>query len=319
MRILREPEILARGDTPVAAAIGVFDGLHVGHQEVIRRMLGEAAARGGSSLVVTFDRHPNAVVAPDRVPPSICSVPRRMKRLSAACVDACWQIRFDAAFSKIDAESFVTTLARRFGKLTTLCIGGGFTFGFRRRGNIDLLRSLGAQLGFDALAVETAVRDGLPVSSTRIRDHIRLGELAEAASCLGRAYSFAGVVVDGRRLARTLGFPTANLDTAGLVLPPNGVYAAWVQIEHEPALRPAVMNIGMRPTVNGDSQPTPVVEVHIPGWNGDLYGCELEVFPVRRLRDEKRFSSLDALREQISSDLRAATEAIIASTPPPAA
>ncbi|HWI58738.1 MAG TPA: riboflavin kinase, partial [Bacillota bacterium] len=170
----------------------------------------------------------------------------------------------------------------------------------KRSGNVELLKRLGAELGFTVHGLAAVALDGLPVSSTRIREAIRAGNLDGASQMLGRAYSIAGKVVRGDCLGRQLGFPTANLDTTGLVLPPTGVYA--VQAETSGQHYRSVLNIGYRPTVN-NPQPALRVEAHLLGFEGDLYGQELEVVFVEKLREEKRFGSLEALREQIALDI----------------
>lgn len=305
MRTIAHPVELQAGVRPVALAVGVFDGVHVGHREVITRMVSAARQRNGVAVVATFDRHPNAVVAPARTPPAIQSTSQRLRAFADLGAEVTWLIRFDEAFSRQTGEQFVRGLAAGFHGVAVVCVGSTFRFGHRRGGDVALLERLGAELGFETVAVEPLTLDGDIVSSTRLRDQIRAGLLEQAGRLLGRPYALAGPVMKGDGLGRTLGFPTANLDVAGLVLPPNGVYAAqatWASQRLD-----AVMNIGVRPTVKVGAAPLRV-EIHLLDFDGggDLYGEELSAVPVARLRDEQRFPSFEALRAQISQDIRAA-------------
>lgn len=299
MIVVYAPEQLPAPHRKVCLAIGVFDGVHLGHQQVIRRMAELARARDALALVLTFDRHPNAVVAPDRVPPLIYTPGQKQRALAALGVDAVWVMPFDEATSRLSGEAFVRQLAQAAGGLEAVCVGADFVFGHRRSGNVALLRQLGGELGFDVIALPPVLRDGVAVSSTRIREAIRHGDLTDASRLLGRDYALAGLVVQGEGLGRKLGFPTANLDTRGLVLPPNGVYAARVRLEEQ--LWPAVVNIGVRPTVE-PAQTVPRVETHLLGFEGDLLGRELELILGARLRGEQKFPNLEALRAQIARD-----------------
>lgn len=309
MRTIAQPQELVTGGRPVALAIGVFDGVHVGHREVIQRMVAAARDRDGLAVVATFDRHPSAVVAPGHAPPAIQSTAQRLRAFADLGADATWLIRFDEAFSQQTGEQFVRGFVAGFGRVTTVCVGSTFRFGHRRQGNVALLERLGSELGFETMAVEPLMLDGDTVSSTRLREHIRAGLLGEAARLLGRPYALAGVVRKGDGRGRQLGFPTANLELDGLVLPPNGVYAARAVWAAQRFV--AVMNIGVRPTVSATAGP-PRVEVHLLdlSQDRDLYGEELSVTPVARIRDEQRFPTLAALRAQITLDAQAAREAL---------
>jgi riboflavin kinase/FMN adenylyltransferase len=266
-------------------------------------MVRAAHPAGALAVVATFDRHPDAVVAPDRAPPAISTPAQQERALAGLDADALWRIRFDAGFRQLSGEQFVRDLVRGFGRVTAICVGSGFRFGHRRQGNVALLEHLGGELGFATEAVEPLRIEGQVVSSTLLRALIREGDLAAARRFLGRPYALAGTVVHGDQLGRQLGFPTANLDVAGLVLPPPGVYAARVHGPDGPA--PAVMNLGHRPTLD-PATPLLRLEVHLLDGAPDLYGRELEVAPVARLRDETRFGSLAALQAQIAQDVQAA-------------
>jgi riboflavin kinase/FMN adenylyltransferase len=297
-------------------ALGVFDGVHLGHQRVIRRMVTEARACGGLGVVVTFDRHPNAVVAPGQVPPLIYCLSQKLRALAELDVDATWVMEFDQACRQQTGQAFIRNLAQQLGSLRSICVGADFQFGYQRSGNVALLSALGKELGFTVHALEPVSFEGAPVSSTRIRQAIRAGQLETASRMLGRRYALAGRVVEGDRLGRQLGFPTANLDTNGLVLPPNGVYAA--EARYQAQTRPAVLNVGFRPTLNRPS-PQLRVEAHLLDFSGELYGQELELVLVARLREERPFQSLQALRDQIAQDVAAARLLLArASASPPA-
>src|SRR6185295_7301385 len=189
-----------------------------------RQTLADAAQHEALAVVITFDRHPNVVVAPSRVPPLIYSLPQKLRAIAALGADAAWLIHFDENFSRQTGEGFVRGLIRDFGHLHSVCVGSGFTFGHKRSGNVELLRRLGQELNFVVHGLAAVSLDGQAVSSTRIRETIRSGQLEAATQMLGRAYALAGTVVHGDQLGRTLGFPTANLEVTGLVLPPEGVY-----------------------------------------------------------------------------------------------
>jgi riboflavin kinase/FMN adenylyltransferase len=305
MIVIGAPEQLPPLHRPVCLAIGVFDGVHLGHQQIIRRAVERARAHNARALVLTFDRHPNAVVAPERVPPMIFTPRQKERALAALGVDVLWVMRFDEATSRLSGEAFLRRLAQIPGGLGAVCVGADFVFGHQRSGNVALLQRLGNELGFDVIAVPPVLLDGVAVSSTRIREAIRRGDFADATRLLGRDYALAGTVVRGEGLGRRLGFPTANLDTSGLVLPPNGVYAARARIGE--ALLPAVVNIGVRPTVS-PATGAPRVETHLLDFEDDVLGRELELFPVARLRDEQKFPNLDTLRTQIGQDIAKARQ-----------
>lgn len=285
------------------AAIGVFDGVHLGHQLVIRQTVSDAHHRGAMPVVVTFDRHPAAIVAPQRVPPMIQTLAHRLETIAALGIEVACVIRFDEAFSRISGEEFVRQLLRDFGRLHSICVGSAFTFGHQRSGNVALLQRMGAEQGFTVHGLAAVSLDGETISSTRIREAIRAGHLDLAGQMLGRAYVLAGPVVRGDQLGRQLGFPTANLDVAGLALPPEGVYAVEVSVDGR--TQQGVLNLGHRPTVQAAAPPLRI-EVHLLDFTGDLYGRDLAVTFVQKLRDEQKFPSLDALRAQIERDIAAA-------------
>ena len=305
MKVLSAATELQPGPHKVCVAIGVFDGVHLGHQQVIRQTLADARQHEGVPVVITFDRHPNTVVAPDRVPPMLYSLPQKLRAVESLGVANTLLIRFDRAFSEQTGEQFIRGLARDFGHLHSVCVGSEFTFGHKRSGNVALLKQLGTELKFTVHSLAAVSLDGEAVSSTRIREAVRTGDLDAASQMLGREYSVAGNVMRGDQLGRQLGFPTANLDVSGLVLPPNGVYAVHARLrgrEHRGAL-----NLGLRPTL---ASPTPRLqcEVHLLDFTEDIYGEELELTFADKLRDEQKFPSLDALKTQIAADIAAARD-----------
>jgi riboflavin kinase/FMN adenylyltransferase len=293
---LRELPALA---TPLHLALGVFDGVHVGHQAVIGQAVAAAAAGGGLAGVLTFDPPPACVLGPQPGPGALLATLEHKARIVAKCgVGLFIPLRFDAAFALMEATEFLDLLL--VAPIHTIAVGEDWRFGRDRRGDADLLRQRTASAGIALAAVPTVMMDGERVSSTRIRQAIRDGSLAAAARMLGRPYSLSGIVTEGRKLARKLGFPTANVAIGAVLAPPDGVWAVRVSIAGgEP--RPGIANLGVRPTVDGSVR---VLEVHLYDFSGDLYGREIEVEFVHYQRPEMKFESLDLLGAQIAEDVR---------------
>lgn len=302
MKIIHAANELGNGSRKVCLAIGVFDGVHLGHQQIIRQTIADAHQHDAMAVIVTFDKHPNAVVAPDRVPPQIFSRPQKLRAIEALGADALLEIPFDESFSEKTGEVFIRDMVRDLGKIHSICVGADFVFGHKRSGNVALLKTLGAELHFQVHGLAAVALDGEVVSSTRIREAIRAGNFDEASQMLGRPYAVCGMVVKGDQIGHELGFPTANLDVTNLILPPNGVYAAST-MENGNFYRVA-LNIGLRPTVAA-AKPQLRVEAHLLDFQGRLYGTELEVEIASKLREERRFSSSSELREQIGRDVAA--------------
>ena len=305
MKVIHSAQELETGTKRVCLAIGFFDGVHLGHQQIIRQTLTDARQHEGVALVITFDNHPNTVVAPTRVPPLIYSLEKKLQTIESLGADALLLVHFDQPFSRQTGEEFIRTLAANLQHIGSVCVGTEFTFGNKRSGNVELLRSLGAQLNFAVHGVSAVSLDGQAVSSTRIRQAIKAGDLDSASQMLGRTYSLSGAVVKGDAVGHQLGFPTANIEASGLVLPPDGVYAAHVELQG--CTYRAVLNLGYRPTLQS---PAPVhrVEAHLLDFSGDLYGKNLEITFVEKLRDEKKFGSLQELQDQIVKDVAHARE-----------
>ncbi|HEY4415567.1 MAG TPA: bifunctional riboflavin kinase/FAD synthetase [Verrucomicrobiae bacterium] len=300
MRIIRAANELGNGNRKVCLAIGVFDGVHLGHQQIIRQTIADAQLHDAVALVITFDRHPNSVVAPERVPPMIYSTSQKYRAVAALGADALLEIHFDRDFSEKPGETFIRELAQAFGRIHSVCVGADFVFGHKRSGNVELLKQLGAQLSFQVHGLAAVALDGHVVSSTRIREVIRAGDFDAASQMLGRPYTICGRVVEGDRLGQKLGFPTANLEATSLTLPPNGVYAAATKLNGQ--FYRAALNIGLRPTV-ASAKPVLRVEAHLLDFSGNLYGAELELEMGEKLRDERKFASTEELRKQIALDV----------------
>jgi riboflavin kinase / FMN adenylyltransferase len=305
MKIIHAAKDLKPGRRKVCLAIGFFDGVHLGHQQIIRQTIADARQHNAVAVVLTFDRHPNTVVAPARVPPLIYSLRQKQRMIAPLKADVLLVLHFDWALSRQSGESFVRNLVADLGRVRSICVGADFVFGHKRSGDVAMLKRLGAELGFTVHGLAAVSLDGKVVSSTRIRQAIRTGQLDAASQMLGRPYSISGEVVRGDGVGRKLGVPTANLEIADRVLPPNGVYAVRATMQRKS--QPAVLNIGLRPTL-GRVQPALRVEAHLLDFEGRLYGKEMELTFVKRLRGEKRFPSLGALQRQIVRDIAAARE-----------
>ena len=300
MKIIHTANELGNGNRKVCLAIGVFDGVHLGHQHIIRQTISDARQHDAVAVIVTFDKHPSAVVAPDRLPPQIFSRPQKLRAIESLGAEALLEIPFDKSFSEKTGEVFIRELVGCFGKIHSICVGADFVFGRKRSGDVALLKTLGAELHFQVHGLAAVALDGQVVSSTRIREAIRAGDLDAAGQMLGRPYTICGQVVMGDQIGRKMGFPTANLEVTGLILPPNGVYAASTKLAGK--LYRVALNIGVRPTV-ASAKPELRVEAHLLDFNGQLYGTELELEINSKLRDERKFSSASELREQINRDV----------------
>ena len=285
---------------PLFLAIGVFDGLHLGHQAVLRRALDDARATGGTAVAVTFDPHPIRVLRPDQAPRLLTSTPHKLQLIRALGVTRTLLIPFDRAFAATAPADFIRALVAAAKPLREICVGYEWSFGQGRAGNLALLRKLGAELGFAEVGVPAVEVDGAIVSSTLIRQAVEAGDLTRAARLLGREFTILGTVVEGDRLGRTLGFSTANLSAHNEQFPPNGVYAVAARLGSR--LLHGVVNIGVRPTIKTASGER-ILEVHLFDFDEMIYGADLEITFHRFLRPEQKFASLDALRTQIAQDV----------------
>jgi riboflavin kinase/FMN adenylyltransferase len=299
MRVMHSIEELRAIPGPVVLAVGVFDGVHLGHRAVIQRALDDAHKIGGTAVVVTFEPHPIRVLRPEQTPLRLTVPEHKLLSLSDLGAAHLLVLDFTPELAASAPEDFIRELAGACRPLSEICVGYEWCFGRGRAGNLDLLRRLGADLGFQEVGVEAVRIDGEIVSSTAIRRALDAGRLEVAERLLGRPYSVRGKVVAGNRLGTQLGFPTANLDVLGAQLPPNGVYATRVQLDASAHI--GVANLGIRPTLAGNHGQRHL-EVHLIDFSADIYGQTLELTFCKFLRPEKKFDHLDALRAQIAVD-----------------
>lgn len=283
-------------------ALGNFDGLHRGHLKIIERVKRGAAEHGGTPMAMTFDPHPPRVVRPDKAPPLLMTKAQRLEALNAAGIACVAVVRFTRELSQWDPETFVRVVLVDWLRVAEVWVGANFLFGRGRSGNFTLLRLLGQRYGFRADKIDPVRYKDFVVSSTRIRRLVAEGRVDEAGALLGHQYYIDGTVVEGRRRGREIGYPTANLRTENELVPPDGVYATTATIDG--VVHAGITNIGVRPTF-GESEPT--IETHLLRFSGDLYGRRIRLGFVQRLRDERRFADIDALRAQIEADERRAT------------
>lgn len=288
-------------DPGAAVAVGVFDGLHLGHLEILLAARDRRPA-GGRAVVVSFDPHPDLVLAKTfrHVAPLTPPAEKRA-RVEALGLDALDVVPFTRELASLPPDAFVEEYLLRRHAMRTLVVGGNFALGRGRAGNVDWLRAYGADHGYEVIAIPLLELDGAPVTSTRIRALLAEGRVAEAARLLGRRYSLAGRVVAGHAIGRTLGFPTANLQLhEEKLIPGDGIYAVWVRLEAgaEPVM--GAMSIGMRPTFGGTER---TLEVFLLDWSGDLAGAALEVEMVDWIRGEEKFPTPEALVEVMKRDV----------------
>lgn len=284
-------------------AIGVFDGLHLGHRAILDAGLARARATDARAVVMSFDPHPDVVLAKGgfHSPPPLTPLGERRERLAAMGVDAFDVLPFTRELAALEPETFVDRYLVTPHAPSALVVGEGFALGRGRSGTVERLRAIGAPRGFEVEAVPLVSLDGAPVSSTRIRAALAEGRVAEAARLLGRRYALRGTVVTGDGRGRGLGYPTANLRLhAERVLPGDGIYAVLARLGDEPALLPAAMSIGMRPTFDGQLR---TLEAHLLDWSGNLVGRSLTVEFVDWLRPELRFENAEALIAAIGRDV----------------
>ena len=279
-------------------ALGNFDGLHRGHRKILERLQRVAAERGATPVVMTFDPHPPRVVRPDKAPALLMTKAQKLEGLEQAGVQGAAIVRFTSDLSQWDPEMFVRTVLVEWLHVSEVWVGANFLFGRDRSGNFSLLRSLGARYGFKAEKIDPVRYKDFVVSSTRVRRLVSEARVDEASALLGHAYCIDGMVVHGDERGRTIGFPTANLCSDNELIPPHGVYATTVIIDG--IVRPSITNIGTRPTVDSSGKTT--IETHIFDFDRDLYGLNIRLAFVQRIRDERAFESLDALKTQIAAD-----------------
>ncbi|MEO6847010.1 MAG: bifunctional riboflavin kinase/FAD synthetase [Chthoniobacterales bacterium] len=286
----------------VVLAIGVFDGVHLGHQALIRQGQEDAALLNARLVVLTFDPHPLKVLRPETAPRLLTATEHKIRLLALEGVDTVLLLPFDKEFAAQPPEVFIQKLTKAC-RLVRICVGHEWSFGKNRAGNIDMLKTIGSASGFDVVSIPPIIIDSEPASSTRIRKAIASGDFALAKRCLGRDYAILGTVIHGHHLGTKLGFPTANLSAHSEQFPPNGVYAVKVSIDREWFV--GVANIGFRPTVE-DEVPERTLEVHLFDFTKDIYGLDIELRFVQYLRPEEKFDGVEALKTQIQKDIEEA-------------
>jgi riboflavin kinase/FMN adenylyltransferase len=287
--------------------LGIFDGLHLGHQKIIRRVIEKAKQMGGTSCVATFDPHPREVLDSKDAPNLLTTTEKKAELIKDLGVDALCLIRFTREFSNIEARAFVNDFLIGKLRMKSIVVGYDWRFGKNRKGDVHLLREMSKKHGYEVEQAERVDVDGQSVSSTLIRELVLSGDLKRAARYLGRKYSITGAIVGGARLGREMGFPTANIEPHHEAIPPNGIYAVWAEVAG--TRKPGTLNIGYRPTVSSEKRRT--IEVHIMDFYHDIYGEEIEVTFVEKLRDEKKFSSVEQLTEQIKKDVAKARNILV--------
>ncbi len=293
----------ARIEQPTIVTIGSFDGLHIGHQQLIRELIVHARESGSLSCVVTFHPHPRAVLRPWLSPKVLTTPGEKAVLLAKMGVDVLVLLQFSQQVARTPAAGFVRMLYEHL-HMAELWVGRDFALGHGREGDVSALRRMGAEWGFQLRVIEPFALDGRVISSTWVRELLAAGQVAEARRILGRPYSLAGEVVSGARRGRCLGFPTANLAVRPeRALPPDGVYAVYALVGEEHW--PAVANVGERPSFSTGQR---AVEVHLIGYQGDLYGRDLVVEFVKRLRPERRFEDICELVRQIGRDVERARQ-----------
>jgi riboflavin kinase / FMN adenylyltransferase len=305
MEITRDPEVL-RGYAAPVVAIGNFDGVHAGHQAILQTAMSEARLAGGNAFALTFDPLPAKVLAPERAPKLIMTPEDKLELLRQFGLEAVLVLEFTLELSHLTPREFVLEyLVKRIG-VRAVVVGHSVNFGYQRMGNAEMMAELGRELGFATRIVGPVTVAGIEASSTRIREVIGEGDLVKAAKLLGRSHFLRGPVVHGRERGRTIGFPTANIQSRTELLPPDGVYATRIVLPDGSA-HGSITNIGMRPTF---AEPERTVEAHIFDFNRDIYDLEVKLEIIERIRPEKKFESGAALAAQIASDVKRAREIV---------
>ncbi|MHB8490112.1 MAG: riboflavin biosynthesis protein RibF [Candidatus Dormibacteria bacterium] len=312
MELLHELPAGEAGGPGSAVTIGSFDGVHIGHRRLLQRVRAEATRSRLTAVAVTFDPHPRCVVDPSGCPPLLCSLDDRIELLRRDGADRVVVITFTRELSTWSADRFATTLVERLG-MRRLIVGPGFALGRGREGNLEFLERLGAEKGFRVTTVAPATRGGLPVSSGRVRESIVAGSFSDAISMLGHPYVIEGIVERGEGRGAAMGVPTANIAVvATRCLPQAGVYAGW--LDFGAGWRAAATGIGTRPTFGGGSV---TVEAHVLDFAGDLYGRAVRLALVRRLRSERAFGSIAALKAAMARDISHTRDIVRRASPPP--
>ena len=286
---------------PYVATIGFFDGVHLGHRYLIDRLKVRATQIGAASMVITFTRHPQQVVRKDFVPQLLLSPQEKLERLEETGIDRCVVLNFDAQMAALSAREFMQTILKKQLNVVELVIGHDNKFGHNRQEGIDDYRRYGKELGIDVIEEHPFEMDGLTISSSVIRRLLTTGDISTANRCLGYAYTLSGKVIQGFQEGRKMGFPTANLtpEEAFVLLPGKGVYATKVRVAGFKETFGGMTNIGNRPTFGGK---TTTIETHILDFKHDIYDSNICVSFIERIRNEERFDSIEALRQEMMND-----------------
>jgi riboflavin kinase/FMN adenylyltransferase len=288
---------------PVALTVGNFDGIHRGHQAMLRRLLAGARSRGLQSCVLTFEPHPREFFTPQAAPTRLTSLREKLELLAAQGVERTHVRRFDRPFASLAPEAFAEEILAKRLKARWLLIGEDFRFGARRAGDVALLENFGRRYGYEVEILPTVAHAGTRVSSSAVRAALAAGDLAAAEKLLGRAYSISGRVIHGRKLGRELGFATANVQLRHNRPPLTGIYAVRAHGVGTSS-RPGVASLGVRPTITASGRA--VLEVHLFDFSADLYGAHMRVEFLHKIRDEEKYRDLGALKAQIERDCEAA-------------
>jgi len=308
MQIRRGLEPCRDADPGRAVAIGNFDGVHLGHQAILAVLRERGRALRLATAVVCFEPQPKEFFARESAPARLMRLSDKAVQIAGAGIDELRVLGFDANLAGLDAEGFIERVLLGALRTKQVVIGEGFRFGSQRGGDVELLRRAGATCGFQVQAVPPALEDGRPVSSTRVREAIAAGRLEEAKALLGRDFRISGRVIEGGKLGRTLGFPTANLRLHRRVSPVAGIFAVRVTGAGL-ARHPGVASVGTRPTVGGTEW---LLEVHLFDYDGELYGERLRIDFIARLRDEVRFADVETMTAQMHEDARLARKLLAA-------
>ncbi|MDD5449739.1 MAG: riboflavin biosynthesis protein RibF [Candidatus Omnitrophica bacterium] len=300
MRIITNSGLTGKRPANPVVTIGIFDGIHEGHKKLLSKVAQKARRAKGTGLVITFDPHPNRILDMIGAPPLLVSLKHRLKLIEAQGIDAALVLNFNKTLARYTALEFVKKILVKKIGARAVVIGSDFRFGKNKKGDIGLLKAMGRQYGFTVQSVPLLKIGGIPVSSTRIRALVLSGRLKEASILLGRPVSVLGTVINGSRRGRILGYPTANINPHHEAIPPSGVYAVYALVNGKK--HKGILNIGVRPTFHNKGESEPTIEAHLFGFNKDIYGKDIEIIFIRRLRAEKRFPNREALIKQIRID-----------------
>ena len=300
MEVIKNLEVLSGKWKNPIVAIGVFDGMHLGHQAILKKIAKRARENDGTAILLSFHPHPQKIISPGDAPPLLQTTPQRVEMLESMGIDVFIRIPFDRKLSLLTAGEFGENILKTVGT-REIHVGDNFKFGRGRLGDFATLEKMGNEYGFTLFRTETQFFRGKRISSTRIRNAIRNGQVELAGRLLNRPYEIEGTVVRGAGKGSTIGYPTANLDSDNELVPPSGVYVTRVTTES--GKYQGATNIGFRPTIENNPDMGSSIETHILGFEENLYGQKIKVSFCTRLRDEKRFESIEILADYIQKDI----------------